>query len=117
MIAKKHKKAVSLILSKRELTILSHALKTVVKRTDDWEFPIRMGVSVKEAETIIERVDKFSQENKMEMNVDLSESEGLVFHNALNEVCHGIDVPEFEEKIGGSKIEAKELMDELRKAL
>lgn len=40
-------------------------------------------------------------EKKTELSLDNNEL--LIFYSALNEVCNGISVPEFETRIGASK--------------
>ncbi len=37
------------------------------------------------------------------INIDLSKDELLVFNAALNEVCNGIDMSEFETRVGASR--------------
>ena len=48
-----------------------------------------------------------------EFNVQFSLDELLVVSNALNEVCNGIDVPEFHARIGASPDEAQRLLERL----
>jgi uncharacterized protein (DUF1786 family) len=43
----------------------------------------------------------------------LTKDELRIVHQALNEVCHGIEVPEFSTRMGASKVECVELMDKL----
>jgi len=42
--------------------------------------------------------------------LELSEEELLILHNALNEVCHALSVPDFQTRMGATKEEARELM-------
>jgi len=46
--------------------------------------------------------------------VQLSSDDLLILSNSLNEVCHGIDVPEFTSRIGVSRERAEELFQEVR---
>jgi uncharacterized protein (DUF1786 family) len=46
-------------------------------------------------------------------NLILTKDELRIVHQALNEVCHGIEVPEFSTRMGASKVECVELMDKL----
>lgn len=42
--------------------------------------------------------------------VELHPLDLLIFHNALNEVCHGIDIPELHSRIGADEQEIKALL-------
>ena len=42
----------------------------------------------------------------------LSRNELLIINNALNEICHGIDLPEFATRIGAEPAEARRLLGE-----
>lgn len=43
----------------------------------------------------------------------LGENELLILNSALNEICNGISVPEFETRIGASKEEACTLLSQI----
>ena len=43
----------------------------------------------------------------------LGENELLILNSALNEICNGISVPEFETRIGASKEEVCTLLSEI----
>jgi hypothetical protein len=45
--------------------------------------------------------------------VKLSALDLLILHNALNEVCHGIDLPELHTRIGADEQEIRALLDEV----
>jgi hypothetical protein len=49
--------------------------------------------------------------------IELSDRELILINNALNEVCNGIDVPEFETRLGGTTEEASQLHREIGKEL
>jgi hypothetical protein len=49
--------------------------------------------------------------------IELTYDELLVFNAALNEVCNGIDVLEFETRIGASRAEVERLMVGVQTAL
>lgn len=49
--------------------------------------------------------------------IELSDRELILINNALNEVCNGIDVPEFETRLGGTTEEASRLLREIGKEL
>jgi hypothetical protein len=40
----------------------------------------------------------------------LTRGELAIINNALNEICHGIDLPEFATRIGAERDEAKRLL-------
>jgi hypothetical protein len=48
------------------------------------------------------------------VQVRLSMTDLLVLSNALNEVCHGLDVPEFATRLGVERDEAVRLLQEIR---
>ena len=43
----------------------------------------------------------------------LSDEELLIVNNALNEICNGIDVPEFATRIGVERSEAERLLEQI----
>ncbi len=46
--------------------------------------------------------------------VELSDTEVITLNNALNEICNGIDIPEFHTRIGVGLAEAKALLAQLK---
>lgn len=48
------------------------------------------------------------------VTVTLSALEVLILQNALNEVCHGIDIPELHTRIGADEQEISTLLQEVR---
>ena len=46
-------------------------------------------------------------------DVRLSLNELCLINNALNEVCHGIDVPEFDTRLGASRDQTRALLDQI----
>jgi hypothetical protein len=50
------------------------------------------------------------------MTVELSASELGILNNALNEVCNGIDLPEFDTRMGAQKRDVLKLLNEVRTA-
>ncbi|NMP25447.1 hypothetical protein GW590_00905 [Rahnella sp. SAP-1] len=54
-------------------------------------------------------------EKKTELSIDNNEL--LILYSALNEVCNGISVPEFETRIGASKEAAFTLLNDLGRIL
>jgi hypothetical protein len=49
--------------------------------------------------------------------VALTEDELRTINNALNEVCHGIEVPEFATRMGATLAEVKALLDRIHAML
>ena len=50
-------------------------------------------------------------------SLDLTIEELAIISSALNEICHGIDVPEFETRIGSTIEEAKKLIEKINNAI
>ena len=42
--------------------------------------------------------------------IRLTRGELAIINNALNEICHGIDLPEFATRIGAGRAEAERLL-------
>lgn len=51
------------------------------------------------------------------ITLELSVDEAILINNALNEVCNGIDVWEFETRLGSSIEEAARLLKEISRVL
>jgi hypothetical protein len=47
----------------------------------------------------------------------LSDEELTIINNALNEICNGIDVPEFATRIGADRKEAEQLLEQIGSVL
>ncbi len=45
--------------------------------------------------------------------VMLKYREMLIINSALNEICNGIDLPEFETRVGAEKLEVEELLESI----
>ena len=45
--------------------------------------------------------------------VSLSSTEITILNNALNEICNGVDIPEFETRIGYSRQQVEDLLDQI----
>ena len=54
---------------------------------------------------------------KLKVTLDMTESELLILSSALNEICNGIDVPEFDTRIGASKDDAASLLERVNSLL
>jgi hypothetical protein len=53
---------------------------------------------------------EINQTTKGSASVSFTEAELVLLNNALNEVLNGVDVPEFDIRLGGSRQEARELL-------
>ena len=47
------------------------------------------------------------------VDVQLSPDELMIINNALNEVCNGLDMPEFATRVGAELEEAKTLLQQV----
>ncbi|CAN5693204.1 hypothetical protein BH18ACI4_BH18ACI4_10200 [soil metagenome] len=45
--------------------------------------------------------------------VSLSSTELIIMNNALNEICNGVDIPEFETRVGYSRQQVEALLDQI----
>lgn len=60
---------------------------------------------------------RVANHNPREASVILSKTELRMINNALNEVCHGIDVPEFSTRMGADKREVLKLLHQVADAV
>jgi len=51
------------------------------------------------------------------MNVNLTKDDLFIILSALNEICNGIDIFEFETRIGASKVEVQLLEERIKTML
>ena len=58
-----------------------------------------------------------SNSTKNQADVRLTLAELLIVNNALNEVCHGIDLPDFDTRMGTSLENAKALLKQVGAAI
>jgi hypothetical protein len=49
--------------------------------------------------------------------LDLSHNEMILLNNALNEVCHGLDLPDFSTHLGAGRDELEALLRQINGAL
>jgi hypothetical protein len=49
--------------------------------------------------------------------VDLSHNELILINNALNEVCHGLEIPDFTTRLGAEWKELEALRGQVQRAL
>lgn len=51
-------------LSQKELSVLRNALNETMKGLDDWDFPIRTGFTLEEAETLLQSLTACYEKSK-----------------------------------------------------
>lgn len=51
------------------------------------------------------------------VQVELDEDELLILNNSLNEVCHGLDLFEFQTRMGAEREQVEGLLDEIHEVL
>lgn len=116
-IIKIESNSVDVQFSVYELIALRNVLNEVYNSLPKSEFETRMGVSRKEvrrfAEVILQRIKKLNKNSEAHFNLLIKDI--LTFNDALNEVCHGFKVENFETKLGISKQEAKLLLSSINK--
>jgi len=49
--------------------------------------------------------------------LELTHNELIVLNNALNEVCHGIDLPDFSTRLGAQRDEIEALLGQISEVL
>lgn len=60
---------------------------------------------------------KILQTTSQTTSIEFSAHELLIVNNALNEICHGIDLGEFDTRIGASLNETKALLNSIGEAI
>jgi hypothetical protein len=55
--------------------------------------------------------------SRQNVELRLAENELVMLNNALNEVCHALDLDEFEARMGASKEQARELLNAIGRLL
>ncbi len=60
---------------------------------------------------------RVSKTTRHTMQVELSREELEIVNNALNEVCHGLDIEEFSTRMGATKAEVLKLLHRVSEAL
>lgn len=56
---------------------------------------------------------KVLRKSSQSVHVELTKEEMLLINNSLNEICHGINIPEFQTRIGVTKETAERLLDDI----
>ena len=81
--------------------------------------PKVLGIQAKEREGLLRWTQlrcnvELIRSEQDKASVEVSMQELLILNNALNEVCNGIDVPEFETRMGVSLQEVDQLLGSIR---
>jgi hypothetical protein len=102
-------KGFELQVSRHELHFLLNAIKEMCKSLGDFGFHARIGSYPEEVKLLVNYL--FNQVNHIEQeqntNIQLSLEQLEILNNTLNEVCNGIKIENFEDKIGVSREVAK----------
>lgn len=99
-------KTIKVDLTKEELYIIYSALNEICNITEIPDFELRIGYSEENVAALLKKIshtyDLIKQQNKpgqvAEMNLTFDEL--YLINVSLNEICNGIDIPEFELRIG-----------------
>lgn len=96
-------------LSLNELHILINAIKEMCKSLGDFGFHARIGSYPEEVKLLVnylfDKVNNIKQEQKTRIELSLEQLE--ILESTLNEVCNGIKIEDFEDKIGISVEESR----------
>ena len=117
-IVKATKEKTKIQLSVHELTTFSNVLNEVDNVLYVSEFKTRMGVSREEVRSLSNSILELLEGlPNRKIVTQFSVSEFVTLNNALNEVCNGIKIPDFEVKLGISCEDAKLLLKSVGKML
>jgi hypothetical protein len=119
-IIKVTKNIATVNISTQELKILRNALATIQEVLPVKSFQVRVDYShqrVKEFEELISKLIEQEDVNysNHQVNVSFDFDETKMFNNALNEICHGVKVPNYELQIGSSWEVVKKLLSTVNK--
>jgi hypothetical protein len=60
---------------------------------------------------------EIEKKDKNSVTIKFNSRELLILNNALNEICNGIEIPEFETRIGASLNDANRLLSDFNSIL
>lgn len=101
-----------------DLDIFQNILKEVRLALEGGGYETRVGVSPRQAAGFFESIlQEMKQSGDREIKINLSSREVGLLNNLLNEACNGINIQNFETKIGVAKKEAKNLLDLVHRAI
>jgi hypothetical protein len=95
-----------------ELRILANVIHEVVIALNR-DFGARIGVSIEEAQQFLYLINQSKTLEVETIELNLSDLEVLLLNNALNTVCHGINLTNFKSTIGTSPEEANLMLDSI----
>lgn len=101
-----------------DLRMIMSSIKEICKKIDLFEFRTRIGANQSDAIIFNDKMAGFA--NSMNCNyidIEVSIEEMRIINNALNEVCNGIRVLHFEEKMGYSRDIVQSLLDRINPVL
>lgn len=118
-IVKATKEKVKVQVSVHELTTFSNTLSEVYDTLYASEFKTRMGVSRESVKSLSNSILELLNDGLINRKIvtQFSIDELVTLNNALNEVCNGIKVSDFEVKLGVSRENAKSLLSSVSKML
>jgi len=101
-----------------DLEIFQNILKEVRLALENGGYETRVGVSPRQADGFFESIlQEMKQSGKSEIKISLSSRELCLLNNLLNEACHGINIQNFEAKIGMTEKEVKNLLNLVHRAI
>lgn len=75
-----------------------------------WRYPVSR---IKVLQDFRSRINRLERNIKSAKTIKLTNEELIILNNALNEVLHGVEVPGFHSRIGGTAEEAIMLLDRI----
>jgi hypothetical protein len=117
-VTKQTNQKVEIQLSIQELKVLTNAFSEVKNVLCESEFETRVGVSTRQTQDFLESITrKIDPPNKSLINISCSVDEITLLNNLLNEVCYGIKIHDFENKVAMSEKEVKEFLKSVNKTM
>lgn len=101
-----------------DLEIFQNILKEVRLALEGGGYETRVGVSPRQAGGFFESIlQEMKQSGDREIKISLSSREIGLLNNLLSEACHGINIQNFEAKIGVPEQEAKNFLELVHRAM
>lgn len=95
-----------------EIVIIRNAIKEVLNVIDDFEFQTRIGVECRRAVDFYRRLcGVLDNQIDGDNGLNFSCEEILIINNSLNEICNGVYIHDFENKIGVNRNCTRVLLD------
>lgn len=99
-------KTIEVNLNKEELYIIYSALNEICNITDIPDFELRIGYSEEAVEELLNKISEFYDslklQNRSEATIEINPKcdELYLINVSLTEICHILEIPEFELRIG-----------------